>query len=363
MRYLVYGAGAVGGYLGGSLALAGFPVTFFDRPEVVRDLRAGGLTLEARGQARHLESPALATHLEHLPTQPDVVVLAVKAYDCAGAAEYLRDGLPHPVPVVCVLNGIGNEATLAAALGADRVIADSLTSAIQRLETGLLRVEKDRGIGLAAGHALSRSLEADFTTAGLHPRLYRNADAMKWSKLLINLLANATSAILDWSADEVFRHRGLYRLEVEALREAVRVIRGLGLRPVDLPGVPSALLGTAVFWPDWITHPILHRAAAGGRGEKRPSFAYDVGRGRSEIGWLNGAVVRYGARLSVATPASRVLTDVLTMLIEGKPGANVYRRPESLLAAASAAGVPGLRGYNPDALPPTAQQETHTRLG
>ncbi len=354
MRYLVYGAGAVGGTLGGSLALAGFPVTFFDRSEVVRDLRAGGLTLEKRGQARHIKSLSLATQLEHLPTHPDVVLLTVKAYDCAAAAEHMRDGLPQNVPVVCVLNGIGNEATLAAALGTERVIAASLTSAIQRLGTGLLRVEKDRGIGLADSHAISHTLEAEFATAGLNPRLYRNADAMKWSKLLTNLVANATSAILDWSAEDVFRHRGLYRLEVEALREAVRVMRALGLRPVNLPEVPAALLGAAVFWPDWVTHPILHRAAAGGRGEKRPSFAYDVGRGRSEIGWLNGAVVRRGERLGVPTPASRVLTDVLTMLIDGKPGANAYRRPEALLAAASAAGVPGLRGYNPDALPPIA---------
>jgi 2-dehydropantoate 2-reductase len=353
MRYLVYGAGAVGGYLGGSLALARFAVTFFDRPEVVRDLRAEGLTLETRGEARHLETPTLATHLEHLPDRPDVVLLTVKAYDCAAAAEQLRDRLPLTVPVVCVLNGIGNEATLASAIGAGRVIAASLTSAIQRLEVGLLRVEKHRGIGLASGHAMSRAIQADFTTAGLKPRLYGNADAMKWSKLLINLVANATTAILDCSADEVFRHRRLYRLEVEALREAVRVMRAQGLRAVNLPGVPAALLGKAVFWPAWITHPILHRAAAGGRGEKRPSFAYDVGRGRSEIGWLNGAVVRTGARLGVPTPANQVLTDILTMLIEGKAGANAFRRPESLLAAASAAGVPGLRGYNPDALPPT----------
>lgn len=353
MRYLVYGAGAVGGTLGGSLALAGFPVTFFDRPEVIRDLRVDGLTLEVRGQVRHLESLALATRLEHLPTHPDVVLLTVKAYDCSAAAEQIRDGLSHTVPVVCVLNGIGNEATLAAALGVERVIAASLTSAIQRLDAGLLRVEKDRGIGLAAGHALSRPLEGDFAAAGLNPRLYRDADAMKWSKLLVNLVANATSAILDWSAEDVFRHRGLYRLEVEALREAVRVMRALGLRPVNLPGVPAGLLGTAVFWPDWITHPILRRAAAGGRGEKRPSFAYDVGRGRSEVGWLNGAVVRYGAQHGVPTPASRVLTDVLTMLIDGKPGAVAYRRPDSLLAAAASAGVPGLRGYNPDAFPPS----------
>ncbi len=355
MHYLVYGAGAVGGYLGASLALAGFPVTFFDRLDVAELLRTRGLTLEAGGVTRRIASPTVATSLALVQPSPDVVVLAVKAYDCAAAAEAIRQGLPSDVPVLCVLNGIGNEATLTKALGEGRVIAASLTSAIQRLDTGALRLEKARGIGLYAGHALSIPLAADFTAAGLRPRLYADADSMKWSKLLTNLVANATSAILDWSAEDVFRHRGLYRLEVEALRETVRVMRALKLRPVNLPGVPAWLLGTAVFLPDRITHPILRRAAASGRGEKRPSFAYDIGRGRSEVGWLNGAVVRHASQVDLPAPASRVLTEVLTALVEGRPGAEAVRgHPERLLAEAARAGVPGLRGYNPDASSPTA---------
>jgi len=355
MRYLVYGAGAVGGYLGASLSLAGFPVTFFDRLDVAESLRARGLTLEAGGVTRRIASPTLITSLSRVQPPPNVVVLAVKAYDCAAAADAIRQGLPSDAPVLCVLNGIGNEATLSAALGAHRVIAASLTSAIQRLDTGALRLEKARGIGLHAGHALSKALAADFAAAGLQPRLYADADSMKWSKLLTNLVANATSAILDWSADDVFRHRGLYRLEVEALRETVRVMRALKLRPVNLPGVPAGLLGAAVFLPDAITHPILRRAAASGRGGKRPSFAYDVGRGQSEVGWLNGAVVRYAAQVGLRAPATRVLTEVLTALIDGRPGAEAVRgHPERLLAEAACAGVPGLQGYNPHASFPTA---------
>jgi len=355
MRYLVYGAGAVGGYLGASLALAGFPVTFFDRAEVAEALRSRGLTLESGSITRRIDSPTVAASLVQVQPPPDVVVLAVKAYDCAAAADTIRQGLPSGIPVLCVLNGIGNEATLSAALGAEQVIAASLTSAIQRLDTGALRLEKSRGIGLSAGHARSPQVAADFAAAGLRPRLYADADSMKWSKLLTNLVANATSAILDWSAQDVFRHRGLYRLEVEALRETVRVMRALALRPVNLPGVPAGLLGAAVFLPDWLTHPILRRAAASGRGEKRPSFAYDVGRGRSEVGWLNGAVVQHAAQAGIPAPASRVLTEVLTTLVEGRPGAEAVRgHPERLLAEAARAGVPGLRGYNPGAPSPTA---------
>lgn len=353
MRYLVYGAGAVGGYLGASLALAGLPVTFYDRPEVAESLRQNGLTLERAGQSHRLPAPAVATDLARVLPPPEVVLLAVKAYDCAAAAETVRQALAPGVPVVCVLNGIGNEATLAAALGPGRVLAASLTSAIQRLEGGVLRVEKARGIGLHAGHPSSAALYSDFGAAGLKPRLYRDADGMKWSKLLTNLVANATSAILDTSAEEVFRHRGLYRLEVEALRETVRVMRALGLRPVNLPGVPAGLLAAAVFLPDILTHPILRRAAASGRGEKRPSFAYDIGRGRSEVGWLNGAVVAQAARLAIAAPANGVLTELLTALVEGRrEPASLRGRPERLLAEAARAGVPGLKGYNPDAPSP-----------
>jgi 2-dehydropantoate 2-reductase len=353
MHYLVYGAGAVGGYLGASLSLAGMPVTFYDRPEVAESLGRRGLTLERAGVARHLPAPAVVTDLARLLPPPEVVILAVKAYDCAAAAETLRRALAPDVPVVCVLNGIGNEATLAAALGSGRVIAASLTSAIQRVEGGVLRVEKARGIGLHAGHPLSASVCADLGVAGLKPRLYRDADGLKWSKLLTNLVANATSAILDTSAEAVFRHRGLYRLEVEALRETVRVMRALGLRPVNLPGVPAGLLAAAVFLPDILTHPILRRAAASGRGEKRPSFAYDVGRGRSEIGWLNGAVVAHAARLTIPAPANGVLTELLTALVEGRrePG-SLRGQPVRLLAEAARAGVPGLKGYNPDAPSP-----------
>jgi 2-dehydropantoate 2-reductase len=357
MRYLVYGAGAVGGYLGASLALAGFAVTFYDRPEVAESLTHSGLSLEHAGRVRHLPGPVATSDLKRLQPAPQVVLLAVKAYDCDAAAQSIRESLPGDVPVVCMLNGIGNEATLAAAIGPGRVIPASLTSAVRRLEGGGLRLEKARGVGLHAGHPLSAAIAADLAAAGLRPRLYRHADGLKWSKLLTNLVANATSAILDTSADEVFRHRGLYRLEVEALRETVRVMRALGLRPVNLPGVPAGLLAAAVFLPDGLTHPILRRAAASGRGEKRPSFAYDIGRGRSEIGWLNGAVVAQAARLGIAAPANGVLTELLTGLVKGRRDpASLRRHPERLLAEAERAGVPGLRGYNPDAPSPSGTQ-------
>jgi 2-dehydropantoate 2-reductase len=171
---------------------------------------------------------------------------------------------------------------------------------------------------------------------------------MKWSKLLTNIISNASSAITGWSPNEVFSHPDLYRLEVEALRETVRVMRAKGITPVNLPKVPVSLLSFGIFLPSRITQNILGSIVTKGRGSKRPSFHYDIGRSRSEVKWLNGAVVMEGELLDLPTPANRVLTETMLSLVENAEKHKQFRhRPDQLLHRAEKAGVPGIQGYNP----------------
>jgi 2-dehydropantoate 2-reductase len=215
------------------------------------------------------------------------------------------------------------------------------------IEPGHLRLERLRGLGLAASHPLSEAIAQELSTAGLNAVLYESAERMKWSKALTNIISNATSAILGWVPDLVFNHAGLYRLEIEALRETVRVMRALGVAAQDLPGVPVRLLARAIFLPPSLIMPIFKKAAISGRGDKLPSFCYDVGRGRSEAPWLNGAIAAEGKRLGVPTPANDVLLEVLMGLVEGRLDAGDYHAaPAALLSEAQSAGVPGIRGYN-----------------
>ena len=70
-----------------------------------------------------------------------------------------------------------------------------------------------------------------------------------------------------------------------------------------------------------------------------PSFHIDLhqGRGRSEVDFLNGAVVRFGAKMGVATPLNRFYTDTLTALSEGRMPLDRYaRRPEAFIRDARA---------------------------
>jgi 2-dehydropantoate 2-reductase len=158
---------------------------------------------------------------------------------------------------------------------------------------------------------------------------------MKWSKMLTNLLANASSAILDMTPAEIFAHPGLYKLEIAQLREALAVMQAQHIQVVDLPGTPVRLLAWIIrSLPLSISRPLLARAVGGGRGGKMPSFHIDLhgGRGQSEVDYLNGAVVRFGERTGVPTPVNRLLNETLLRLTRGEiPLEQFSRQPEKLL--------------------------------
>ncbi len=119
------------------------------------------------------------------------------------------------------------------------------------------------------------------------------------------------------------------------LREALAVMRALGIGVIDLPGVPVRALALGTRLPASIARPLMRKAVGGGRGGKMPSFHIDLhsGRGRSEVEWLNGAVARYGERAGVPTPVNRLLTETLLSLTRGEIPLETYaRQPEKFLA-------------------------------
>ncbi len=303
-------------------------------------MRDGGLTLGPEADS-HLPSPLVSvTLLQALKGwQPEMVLLTVKAYDVELAAKDLTRNLAPHVPVVSFINGIGNEETLAEGLGGERIIPATLTTSVQMLAPGQIRIERERGIGLGGEHAMLGRLSGELQAAGFYVRRYPDAARMKWSKLTTNIVANASSAILGWGPGQVFSHPGLARIEIEALRETLRVMRSLGFGPVDLPGVRVSLLSLGLGLPPYVLRPILKRIVASGRGKKKPSLHYDIGRQRSEVGWLNGAVVRADP---AHTPANRLLLDVMQQLVADASAAEDFRDPNVLLDMAAAYGVPGI---------------------
>ena len=205
-------------------------------------------------------------------------------------------------------------------LGEGSVIGASITSSVRRIALGEVQLEKLRGVAIESRHPLSARLIQAFNDAGLKARGYADLRNMKWSKMLTNLQVNATSAILNWTPAEVLRNPVTYKIEVMQLREALAVMKKLGISITDLPGTPVKMLINALTsLPLSIGRFLVGVPLSTARGGKMPSLQIDLNAGRvqSEVEFLNGAVVRFGQKIGVATPVNQVLTQTLVYLANG----------------------------------------------
>ena len=159
MKILVLGAGAIGTYVGGSLAARGEEVSFVERPEVADVIGRRGLILHRGAYSRTERAIRVYTSdADALAAGPyDVCVFALKSFDTDAAVdELLATGHAVP-PILSLQNGVDNEPAIAAKLGADGVIAGTVCSAIAKPGVGEIIEEKHRGIGIAAGHVAIQS--------------------------------------------------------------------------------------------------------------------------------------------------------------------------------------------------------------
>jgi len=347
LNILVFGAGAIGTYFGGSLVLAGHNIIFVEQPKMVEQLHEHGLRLDLTIDERRKTKDAFVIEPRSFVIEPslesalrfgpfDVALFALKSFDTESALEGMKPFADKLPPILCLSNGVENEQAIARVFGPDKVIYGTVTTAIGRRGIGDIVLEKLRGVGIAAGHPLSEKLVTAMNGAFFKCRLYPEPHGMKWSKMLTNLIANPTSAILNMTAAQVFANKKLYKLEIDMLSECLAVMKAQNLEVVDLPGTPVKALAFATQLPLWLSKPFLSRAAGSGRGAKMPSFHIDLysGRGQSEVQYLHGAVVREGKARGIPTPVNELLTHTLLALTNKEIPLEEYaNQPEKLLKA------------------------------
>ncbi len=336
-RFLIYGAGAIGTYIGGSLSLQGHEVVFLERRHDIHALQDRGLRMSIEGTQYQIPSPICISRLDEIKEKHfDLIILALKTYHLNGVLPDLKRLKDHLPPILCLQNGVESENILADSIGEDLVVPGTVTTAVDKKQKGDITVRRLRGMAATDNHPITREILPAFNQAGLNLILYNQPENLKWSKLLINLMGNASSAILNMGPDQIYSNPSLFMMELKQLRETLNVMKLMGIQPVNLPGVPVKLLALVVqYLPRQISQLLLSRIIGGGRGGKMPSFHIDLysGRGKSEIDQLNGAVVRAGKKVDFLTPVNQLFTRVLISLITGEVPLEKYaNKPEVLLA-------------------------------
>jgi len=288
MRIAVYGAGGVGGYFGGRLALAGEEVLFIARGAHLQALQTQGLQVESL-KGNFTVSPVQATDDPAQAGTVDVVLVGVKAWQVPEAAQGIRPLVGPNTCVVPLQNGLEAPAQLAAVLGDQHVLGGScaISSAVTApgcvrhvgLEPSMTFGELDHRPSPRA-ERLRQACEHAGVTAVVPPDIH----AAIWEKFLairfgpIGAVARAPIGVLR-------RVPETRRMIEQALRETVAVARarGVGLNE-DAPHKMMAVLDTVP--PELI-----------------PSLQRDIMAGRpSELDALTGALVRLGQEVGVETP-------------------------------------------------------------
>ncbi len=349
MRITVIGAGAIGTLVATHLARAGVDVFLVVRDAYVSQWEGRELRVDVPGELPRVANVAVRPEGEAPLSvgETDGILVTVKAYDTAPLAERLRSH-PSPARVLTLQNGVGNEEAFAQAVGEERVFSAALTTPVQVLEPGHVRVtRKSFKMGLAPVQLNGESQEwltqvaRAFSSQGFQVRVHGDYRALKWSKLLMNITANAQAALLGWPPARVFAHPVAGTLEVHAWKEALAVMDRLGVRPIPCGGYPLPLVTPFIrALPARWLRPLMGRFAGKGRGEKMPSVFLDLARGRkrTEVPWLNGAVARWGEQVGLATPVNRTLDRLVDRVARGDlPWAVVRDRPEFIATHVEAA--------------------------
>ena len=320
MRIAVLGAGAMGSWFGGELALAGSEVRLLTTNAAHREaVAANGLTLRrAAGDERNVRLPIHAP--AELDAPVDLVLLFTKSFQSDAALAAVAPLLSDDAVVLGLQNGLGNAETIARHVPLERVLVGVSMMPVDRVVPGTV-ASKGEGVtrfGLArptgdapAGDAsdgaddggaddgvppIARRILDAFAPTGMDVRFDADVHRAIWEKAAFNAGMNASCALSGGTPGTVGRLDEARELVREVAREVATVGAARGVA-VDLDAVFRT-----------IDYACAHH------GGHKASMLQDLEAGRrTEVESLNGAVVALGEAAGVPAPLNRTLATLVRL--------------------------------------------------
>jgi len=307
MKIAVVGAGAIGGYLGAKLALAGEDVTFIARNQNLAAINAQGFRLILEdGSEQHARAVRAVQRMDDAGAQ-DVVLLTLKAHQVRDVVPDLRALFGPKTMVVTMINGLpwwyfhrlsgpfeGRQldsvdpgGTIAAQIEPERIIGSVVYPATELVAPGVVRIiEGNRfTLGELDGSRSERieALSQTFMRAGFKSPVARDIRSEIWIKLWGNLSFNPISGLSHATLQDICRFPLTRTLVERMMTEAQSVAEKLGV-------VFKVSLAQRI-------------AGAEAVGAHKTSMLQDVEHGRAlELEALVGAVVELGRITGTPTP-------------------------------------------------------------
>jgi len=306
MHIAIAGAGAMGSMFGGYLAAAGQDVTLVDvDAEHLAAVRDRGLVLRHADGREDTVALAATSHPQRELGPVDAVIVLCKGWANTAVARSVRHAVGPATWVATIQNGLGNDAALAAVLGAERVLPGTTTAGAHKPQPGVVDVSPITSSGRSITQLGPPRTEGEptagidrltsvLTEAGLPCELLADADVVIWTKLAMAATAGPLTAALGTTVQGMLESPSAMRLVQAMFDEVISLATAEGIA-LDRHAVWDHALAT-------------YRAV----GPHLTSMAADVANGRrSEIDSFCIELSRHGVVHGVPTPSHDVIGQLI----------------------------------------------------
>lgn len=334
MRVAIVGAGAVGGYIGGRLALAGVDAVLVDGwPEHVETMKRDGLVLSdplgesvARVEALHVGE------VQSLLARPvDIAMICTKSYDTVWATSLIEPYLAPTGYVLSVQNGI-NEERIASVVGWERTVGCiASTISVEMHRAGVVnRVRTPGGesytvfrVGEVHGRTTPRARRAvEVLGAVDSAKVTNNLWGERWAKLVTNSMHHGILGSTGMTDHDLMRNTATRRLAIRCAGEALAVAQALGHDVENILRMPPDLWRAAARWNRAALETLEAGWIAWMERSKSPhpgSVGHDLAKGRrTEIEYICGHVADKGREAGVPAPTQAALTALVKRVENGE---------------------------------------------
>ncbi len=311
MRFLIYGAGAVGQALGCMLNTAGHQVDLLLRERFIPQIRQTGLQVDGVFGSFHAtaapdkdNSLGLYADLNDIPSSYDYVLVTTKSYDTEQTLEALRPLQDRITTFVSMQNGCGNIEQFMEAFGAERVLGGRIITGFEIISAGQVKISVSAD-ALHIGNAIPQTptlqateLAEALSQAGHPTKAVDNIYTSLFDKLLYNCALNPLGAVLGTHYGPLGDMKETRELIQNIINETYLVISAEGgtVTYPDAASYGKHLLTTLL--PATYNH--------------RPSMLQDLEQGKkTEIDSLAGYVSRRARTHGIATPTCDMLTALI----------------------------------------------------
>jgi len=298
MKIAIVGPGAMGCLIAAFLkARAKEDVWLIDHDPVrAKKLNDNGIKVEGVSGSFSVKVDATADPKE--AGECGLVIMCVKSYSTEEAAKAIKELVSEKTYVLSLQNGIGNVQILNDHFGPERVIAGITNHGSTLLDIGHVRHagKGDTIIGKPGGKYQGAIREAAniLIKAGFDTKVSKDIDSVVWSKLLINVGINALTAVTRLNNGRLVEYEETRSLLRSAVQEAVKIIKRKRIKLAyddPIQKVESVAKATAT---------------------NVSSMLQDVlNKKRTEIDFINGAILRQARSLGIPTPVNEVLTNLV----------------------------------------------------